>query len=1306
MFHIRRVLISVLAGSFLLSPSFAHAQFTVDSFFDIGLDVQLPDPQCDPCEQLRRDIALLEAEIAGLGVELDMLDEMLTDFEGHMENARKQLAEAEAELKELTDPQNYVESDGHRYDSADHAAMGRRSAKLWEQYKAGKLSAQEYSDEVGKNFDDPDVRKELDAIKKDIEKELKDGIKETKDNLTAAEKTMKEWNKIGAEISAKTDAKQEELNRYRDVLADCEKRCTEETVNLPEDYDIGQESRGFFGWLKDLFGGGDSMETLPNGGTILLPPFPDPLGGIPPMPPTFGGEPLPSGAIPTEMIPMGLGGPPLLPPLPDPFGLLPPAGVPLPPPVCHVCDPIRKEIADAQAQLDALKAQLAALQMEQAMTDAMLTMSKGAQEAAQNALDEFNNPTDYVEDDQGRRYDSSDHAAMRERNARLWARYRAGRLSADQLNDEWGKNFDDPDVQNDLDTIKNDIRKNLEKTVNDTKQQTKDLEAKAAKIAGQIADIEAKIAKLEALLANLRVRLTECEKECQEPEFMLDMTLLNGLEDVARELGGILTPKNDPIDDDEDPENTENDVVTGDFALPYGCCDDEGGANDCKPCEDENTTESVKTNFLCDWFDIFCPKEKEEPSDYTFDDIERCGSRPEDSKCEGLDHDNNDVYDERDLNLMDFSLKGPNDLVFPLDISNMDGKPELTFDDLPPARDCLIGGGDCSGLGFDLPGNDTLNNPDVLGLGAGSFGLYVQNGSDILLGDPLDRDLIGIGGGGNDIIGGGPSDIQGDIFNPGTGDPFSGPPSGGIGLDIFGQGGDDIIPPPPSSSEQDMANDPQVQQVVQAAVQRYLQSNPLGPCEKLAVTVRRVRVGNRVRYTVTIRRIRDESLCPIPQCPPETSYRSVGEPTPESCSQACQNGRGGCAVLETLSDGTTCILCGPPELCGDGNVDFGEECDDGNVTSGDGCSAECTIEAREDPQYCGNGIVDGSEQCETDAHCDSSMKCNVESCTCEEPKSSVKCPDLAYEDKSSCASSCNGACEYRPFEDIMCYFCIPSDLPPRSESSSSSSQSSVEQCDAPTMPKAACENSCDGACDRSYTTIGGLECFECLEFEQPAEPICGNGSIESGEQCDGSGCGSNEVCTDSCTCRQIEDTGPSCPSGTTSQKAVCESQCGPQGGVCVDEGGCFSCVVVNCPQGTSKECPSNCQNGCDIVGSQHGVNCFQCKQSCEDVCAQNGYGGPNTDHSNSILAELNGYSCVSGASVSIQTATIGSCQCVGEYSLSVDTTPPVCTGTPCGDVACGSSATCADGDTQITVNCNWGGWEKIQKHQFRPKLGN
>ncbi|MGD8759696.1 MAG: DUF4215 domain-containing protein [Anaerolineales bacterium] len=54
-----------------------------------------------------------------------------------------------------------------------------------------------------------------------------------------------------------------------------------------------------------------------------------------------------------------------------------------------------------------------------------------------------------------------------------------------------------------------------------------------------------------------------------------------------------------------------------------------------------------------------------------------------------------------------------------------------------------------------------------------------------------------------------------------------------------------------------------------------------------------------------------------------------------------------------------CMLELPPPCCGDGRLDQGEECDDGNNEPGDGCSPDCTLEP-----YCGDGILDPGEECD------------------------------------------------------------------------------------------------------------------------------------------------------------------------------------------------------------------------------------------------------------------------------------------------------------------------------------------------------
>lgn len=58
---------------------------------------------------------------------------------------------------------------------------------------------------------------------------------------------------------------------------------------------------------------------------------------------------------------------------------------------------------------------------------------------------------------------------------------------------------------------------------------------------------------------------------------------------------------------------------------------------------------------------------------------------------------------------------------------------------------------------------------------------------------------------------------------------------------------------------------------------------------------------------------------------------------PENCG-TCDNI---CSAGDICISGS-CVT--PPQNCGNGQIDAGEECDDGNLTDGDGCSSSCQIE--------------------------------------------------------------------------------------------------------------------------------------------------------------------------------------------------------------------------------------------------------------------------------------------------------------------------------------------------------------------------
>lgn len=97
----------------------------------------------------------------------------------------------------------------------------------------------------------------------------------------------------------------------------------------------------------------------------------------------------------------------------------------------------------------------------------------------------------------------------------------------------------------------------------------------------------------------------------------------------------------------------------------------------------------------------------------------------------------------------------------------------------------------------------------------------------------------------------------------------------------------------------------------------------------------------------------------------------------EECDDGNVSNGDGCDATCTVEAGFNCtaaIAGMPPSIpptpsmcffgvCGDSNVDAGEECDDGNQISGDGCSAGCTVELTDTD---GDGIPDIDDVCPTD----------------------------------------------------------------------------------------------------------------------------------------------------------------------------------------------------------------------------------------------------------------------------------------------------------------------------------------------------
>lgn len=203
--------------------------------------------------------------------------------------------------------------------------------------------------------------------------------------------------------------------------------------------------------------------------------------------------------------------------------------------------------------------------------------------------------------------------------------------------------------------------------------------------------------------------------------------------------------------------------------------------------------------------------------------------------------------------------------------------------------------------------------------------------------------------------------------------------------------------------------------------------------------------------------------------------------------------------------------CIGPSPCGNGSLDAGEACDDGNTTSLDGCSATCQVEAT-----CGDGHLDPGEGCDdgnTQSGDGCSMFCAQEPCGNGVIDAGETCDDHNVLSGDGCSSTCHiePACGNHLIE------------PP-------------ETCDPPTP----------GFCSPTCATVAG---------------ICGDGIVQSGEQCDDGNTANGDGCTVTCTFERPA----SCGDGIVQAGEHCEP---PGTAVCDDTchlgGACTTCEENNC----------------------------------------------------------------------------------------------------------------------------------------------
>ncbi len=308
-------------------------------------------------------------------------------------------------------------------------------------------------------------------------------------------------------------------------------------------------------------------------------------------------------------------------------------------------------------------------------------------------------------------------------------------------------------------------------------------------------------------------------------------------------------------------------------------------------------------------------------------------------------------------------------------------------------------------------------------------------------------------------------------------------------------------------------------------------------------------------------------------------------------------------------------VCEPANECGNSALESGEGCDDGNLVADDGCDSTCLVENGSPCNLGDNAGAFGDASCAS-GNCDESVE-PTPLCAAPPPTTSSTTTTTSSTTTTSTTSSTSstmqvqGACCYNGgCQTVDFDYCSIELLGSYKGDDTSCDTAGIcsncgngciefgETCDdADTENGDGCDEKCqEESCFICFASpqISRTVCFgtpgpsQCVPDQKCS--ICGNGEVESGEQCDpGKGI---DPCCDSQTC-QFKSAGSSCDDGLFCTGA---EQCDGSGN-CTDApnetcthlttscktGICDSkadeCVAINVADGTPCEAGGECLVG-------------------------------------------------------------------------------------------------------------------------------
>jgi cysteine-rich repeat protein len=264
-----------------------------------------------------------------------------------------------------------------------------------------------------------------------------------------------------------------------------------------------------------------------------------------------------------------------------------------------------------------------------------------------------------------------------------------------------------------------------------------------------------------------------------------------------------------------------------------------------------------------------------------------------------------------------------------------------------------------------------------------------------------------------------------------------------------------------------------------------------------------------------------------------------------------------CSTKNPLADGAACPggtckagACTVPS-CGNGTVEAGEQCDDGNLVNGDGCNTDCKFSCANPatdcpaPLPCNKAVCTAAKTCSTapdaaqnGAACGAGLTCNNGACL----GAGAVCGNGVIEAGEDCdfgaangpGTGCESICKFSCTKS-------PDSCPDQNACNGAEACADVvvngqtgQKCSAGSaLP--ACSSCGAGLCASGTCVAGkcGDGCVDMASGETCDPPnasdcdaachihVCGNGTRESGEQCDDGNTKSLDGCSAACRFEQI-----------------------------------------------------------------------------------------------------------------------------------------------------------------------------------------